>query len=65
MALSLRNVVGRITELRVPLAGHRLRVHLSRNGLPAATLPTHGWIEVGECMALTKEKLTLVDQLPL
>jgi alpha-amylase/alpha-mannosidase (GH57 family) len=58
-------VVGRITELRVPLAGHHLRVHLSRNGLPAATLPTHGWIEVGECMALTKEKLTLVDQLPL
>jgi len=47
-------VVGRITELRVPLAGHRLRLHLSRNGLPAAMLPTQGWIEVGECMTLMK-----------
>lgn len=52
--------VGRITELRVPLAGHRLRVHLSRNGLPAASLPSHGWIEVGECMALSREKLSPV-----
>lgn len=50
-------VVGRITELRVPLAGHRMRVHLSRNGLPGVTLPAHGWIEVGECMALSREKL--------
>jgi hypothetical protein len=57
-------VAGRITELRAPLAGRQLRVHLSRNGLPAATLPTQGWIEVGECMALSKEKLTLLDQLP-
>jgi alpha-amylase/alpha-mannosidase (GH57 family) len=47
-------VVGRVTELRVPLAGRNLRLHLSKNGLPAATLPTHGWIEVGECMALVK-----------
>ena len=53
-------VVGRITELRVPLAGHRMQVHLSRNGLPAATLPTHGWIEVGECMALSRERLSPV-----
>ena len=51
-------VVGRITELRVPLAGHRMRLHLSKNGLPAATLPTHGWIEVGECMALVKASLS-------
>ena len=50
-------VVGRVTELRVPLAGHRIRLHLAKNGLPAATLPTHGWIEVGECMALAKPDL--------
>jgi len=50
-------VVGRVTELRVPLAGHRMRVHLAKNGLPAATLPTQGWIEVGECMALAKTDL--------
>jgi hypothetical protein len=49
---------GRITEVRAPLAGHRLRVHLSRNGLPVATLPMHGWIEVGECMALMKPELS-------
>jgi alpha-amylase/alpha-mannosidase (GH57 family) len=47
-------VVGRITELRVPLAGRSLRIQLSRNGLPAATLPAKGWFEVGECMALAK-----------
>jgi alpha-amylase/alpha-mannosidase (GH57 family) len=50
-------VVGRVTELRVPLAGPRLRLHLAKNGLPAATLPTHGWIEVGQCMALAKADL--------
>jgi len=50
-------VVGRVTELRVPLAGHRMRLHLAKNGLPAATLPTQGWIEVGECMALAKTDL--------
>jgi hypothetical protein len=50
-------VVGRITELRVPLAGHRLRVNLSRDGLPAATLPAQDWFEVGECMALAKRTI--------
>jgi alpha-amylase/alpha-mannosidase (GH57 family) len=49
--------VGRITELRAPLAGRRFRVHLSHNGLPPLTLPTEGWLEVGECVALSKEKL--------
>ncbi|HTM12824.1 MAG TPA: glycoside hydrolase family 57 protein [Bryobacteraceae bacterium] len=49
---------GRVTELRAPLAGHRLRVNLSRNGLPVATLPMHGWFEVGECMALMKTQLS-------
>ena len=48
-------VVGRVTELRVPLAGRNMRVHLSNNGLPAATLPAQGWFEVGECMALVKK----------
>ena len=41
--------IGRITEVRAPLAGHRFRVHVSHNGLPPATLPAHGWIEIGEC----------------
>ncbi|MDP9112678.1 MAG: glycoside hydrolase family 57 protein [Acidobacteriota bacterium] len=50
-------VVGRVTELRVPLAGRSMRLHLAKNGLPAATLPAHGWIEVGECMALAKTDL--------
>jgi alpha-amylase/alpha-mannosidase (GH57 family) len=54
-------VVGRITELRVPLAGHRLRVNLSRNGLPAATLPAQGWFEVGECMALAKRTIVAAN----
>jgi alpha-amylase/alpha-mannosidase (GH57 family) len=49
---------GRITEMRAPLAGRHLRVHLSRNGLPVATLPMHGWIDVGECMALVKTELS-------
>jgi alpha-amylase/alpha-mannosidase (GH57 family) len=48
-------VVGRVTELRVPLAGRNMRLHLSKNGLPAATLPAQGWFEVGECMALVKK----------
>src|SRR6266700_1845871 len=39
---------GRILEMRAPLAGHRFRVHVSHNGLAAVTLPTHGWIEIGE-----------------
>jgi hypothetical protein len=51
-------VIGRVAELRAPLAGQRLRVNLSRNGLPVATLPLHGWFEVGECMALVKTQLS-------
>jgi alpha-amylase/alpha-mannosidase (GH57 family) len=47
--------VGRIIEIRVPLAGHRFRVYVSQNGLAPATLPAEGWIEIGECMALSKE----------
>jgi hypothetical protein len=50
--------IGRVTELRAPLAGNRLRVNLSRNGLPVTTLPMHGWFEVGECMALVKTQLS-------
>lgn len=46
---------GRITELLVPLSGHRFRVHVSHNGLPPMTLPVHGWIEAAECMALAKQ----------
>jgi hypothetical protein len=50
--------VGRITELRVPLAGQRFRVHVSHNGLAPMTIPAQGWIEIGECMALAKRVLT-------
>ena len=53
-------VVGRITELRVPLAGRKMRLHLSKNGLPAAMLPAQGWFEVGECMALVKRANALL-----
>ena len=49
--------VGRIIEMRTPLAGHRFRVHVSHNDLAALTLPTQGWIEIGECMALAKVPL--------
>ena len=53
-------VVGRVTELRVPLSGHNMRLHLSKNGLPAAMLPAQGWFEVGECMALVKRVSALL-----
>lgn len=43
---------GRIVELKAPLVGNRIRVHVSRNGLAPAIVPADGWIEVGECMAL-------------
>jgi alpha-amylase/alpha-mannosidase (GH57 family) len=38
--------VGRIVELRAPRAGVRFRVTASRDGLPPATLPASGWLEV-------------------
>ena len=53
-------IVGRVTELRVPLAGRNMRLHLSNNGLPAAMLPAQGWFEVGECMALVKRTTALL-----
>lgn len=48
-------LIGRIAELQTPLTGHRFRVHVSHNGLPPLTFPAHGWIEIGECMALAKQ----------
>src|SRR3984957_6655886 len=53
-------VVGRITELRVPLAGHSTRVKPFRARLPAAPLPAQDWFEVGECMALAKRTIVAV-----
>jgi alpha-amylase/alpha-mannosidase (GH57 family) len=52
--------VGRITEIRAPLAGHRFRVRVSHNGLAPVLVPANGWIEVGECMALAKTALPVV-----
>jgi alpha-amylase/alpha-mannosidase (GH57 family) len=46
--------VGRIIELRVVRTGRRFRVRISRNGLPPATLPAEGWIEVGEPVSVAK-----------
>jgi alpha-amylase/alpha-mannosidase (GH57 family) len=38
----------RIIEIRARRAGPRFRVGISRNGLPPATLPARGWIEIGQ-----------------
>ena len=52
-----------VDRARVKVAGRQLRVNLSRNGLPVATLPMHGWFEVGECMALVKTQLSEANPL--
>ncbi|MEQ1886784.1 MAG: glycoside hydrolase family 57 protein [Bryobacteraceae bacterium] len=52
-------VHGRVLELKAPIAGHRVRLHLSHNGLPPVTLPPHDWLEVGECMALATQRKSL------
>jgi alpha-amylase/alpha-mannosidase (GH57 family) len=44
--------VGRITEIRAPLAGVRFRVLVSQSGLAPMAIPAAGWIEIGECAAL-------------
>ncbi len=38
--------VGRIVELRAPRSGVRFRVTASRDGLPTATLPASGWLDI-------------------
>jgi alpha-amylase/alpha-mannosidase (GH57 family) len=40
--------VGRIVELRVPLAGRRFRVQVSQNGLDSGRFPPNSWIELPE-----------------
>lgn len=37
---------GRILEMQAPLAGHRFRVTVERDGLAATTIPTEGWLEL-------------------
>ena len=37
---------GRTVELRAPLAGQRFRITVARDGLPLATVPAQGWIEL-------------------
>ena len=39
-------VTGRITEICAPRAGERFRVTVARDGLPPATVPAEGWIEL-------------------
>jgi len=50
---------GRTLELKVPLAGHRVRVHLSHNGLPPEIVPANRWIEVADCIALAAQRRSL------
>ena len=42
----VHSVRGHVIEMETPRAGSRFRVTLSRDGLPAATLPAQGWIEL-------------------
>jgi alpha-amylase/alpha-mannosidase (GH57 family) len=37
---------GRIVELRAPRSGGRFRITVARDGLPLATVPAQGWIEL-------------------
>ena len=37
---------GKIIEMRAKLSGARFRVTMSRDGLPAVTVPAQGWIEL-------------------
>jgi alpha-amylase/alpha-mannosidase (GH57 family) len=41
-----RVVTGRILEMETARKGNRFRVVMNRDGLPAATLPADGWIEL-------------------
>ena len=41
-----RTARGRTLELAAPLSGSRFRVTCEADGLPATTLPPHGWIEI-------------------
>ncbi len=41
-----RIATGRILEMEAPRIGNRFRVVTKRDGLPAATLPANGWIEL-------------------
>ena len=45
-ATETETAVGRIIELRAPLAGKKFRVTVARNGLPGATVPPQGWIDL-------------------
>ena len=38
---------GKIVELQAKLSGPRFRVAVTRDGLPAVTVPAEGWIDVG------------------
>ena len=45
-ALDAHVAMGRIVELSVARRGHRFRVAAARDGLPPATIPAEGWIEL-------------------
>ncbi|MGH9594420.1 MAG: glycoside hydrolase family 57 protein [Bryobacteraceae bacterium] len=44
--VAARVIVGRIVEMEVPRNGVRFRVTIARDGLPPATLPAEGWIDL-------------------
>lgn len=54
-AVKAETAVGRIVEMKAPRQGGRFRVHVAHNGLPPATLPAHGWIEIHDVAALVNE----------
>jgi alpha-amylase/alpha-mannosidase (GH57 family) len=45
-AAPVRVVAGKIVEIEAPRDGDRFRVTVARDGLPPATLPAEGWIEL-------------------
>jgi len=50
-----RIAAGRIVEIEVPRKGNRFRIHAAHNGLPAASLPADGWIQIHDVAALVSK----------
>ncbi|MGH9562543.1 MAG: hypothetical protein ACRD3S_13910, partial [Terracidiphilus sp.] len=45
--VEVRAVRGRVIEMEAPKAGARFRITVARDGLPAQTLPSDGWLDLG------------------
>ena len=41
-----RVITGKIVEIEAPRSGNRFRVTIARDGLPPATLPAEGWLDL-------------------